>query len=113
MNFTLGGGRGEVQNSFGEPREGQRTRLQKFEKVSSRTVVPTHTENFSILAQLESVYKSGELIRLLVGVLSPPRGSGWPNFKIRKSLIQNGGANPQPKFQHPSSIRKCYKIGGT
>ena len=31
--------------------------------------------------------------------------------KIRKILIQNGGLNPQPKFQHSSWIRKCLKIG--
>ena len=46
------------------PEGGRRTRFQKFEKASYRTVVSTHTENFSILALLESVEKSGELNRL-------------------------------------------------
>ena len=41
------------------------TRFQKFEKASYRTVVLTHTENFNILAQLENVENSRELIRLL------------------------------------------------
>ena len=36
-----------------------------------------------------------------------------PISKNRKSLIQNGGPNTHPKFQHSSSIRKCSKIGGT
>ena len=54
-NFTLG-----VQNSFGGPGGEQGTRLQKLEEASYRTIVPTHTKNFSILAQLESVKKSGE-----------------------------------------------------
>ena len=36
--------------------EGKRgPRYQKFENVLHRTVVPTHTENFSIIAELESV----------------------------------------------------------
>ena len=43
------------------------TRFQKFEKAQYRTVVLSHTENFSILGQLESVQKSVELNRLLGG----------------------------------------------
>ena len=95
----------------GGPEGGQRDPISEIQKAWYRTQ-GLYQAAFSILAQIESVYKSGELIRLLVGVLSPPRGSGWPNFKIRKSLIQNGGANLQPKFQHPSSIRKCLKNSG-
>ena len=34
---------------------GQGARFQKIEKVSYRSVVPSHTKNFSILAQLEKV----------------------------------------------------------
>ena len=49
------------------------TRFQKFEKSSYRTVVSTHTENFSILTLLESVQKTGELNRLLEG-FRPPKG---------------------------------------
>ena len=40
-------------------------RFQKFGKASYRTVAPNQNENFSSLAQLESVKKSGELILLL------------------------------------------------
>ena len=48
-----GGGGGKI---LSESPEGSRgTRLQKFEKSSYRKVVPTHTENFSNPAQLESV----------------------------------------------------------
>ena len=40
-----------------------------------------------------------------------PMGSRVARFKKnRKILIQNGGLNPQPKFQH-SRIRKCLQIG--
>ena len=42
--------------------------------------------------------------------LGVPRGTEWPDLKNRKILIQNGGLNPQPKFQHSSWIRKCLKI---
>ena len=49
----------------GGPEGVRGTRFQKYEKASYRTVVLPHTESFNILAQLESVYKSGELIRLL------------------------------------------------
>ena len=43
-----------------------------------------------------------------------PRGfQGAPISKNQKSLIQNGGPNTHPKFQHSSSIRKCLKMGGT
>ena len=42
-------------------------RFQKFENASYRTVVPPHAENFNIVAQLESVQKSEELIGLLGG----------------------------------------------
>jgi len=46
----------------GYGREGGRLpRFQKFGKASYRTVVPTHTENFITVDQLESVQKSGEL----------------------------------------------------
>ena len=57
-NFTLGGG----QKNFRGPQGGQRPRLKKIErkKTSYRTVVPTFTQSFSIPAQLESVYNSGE-----------------------------------------------------
>ena len=56
--YFLGGG---GQNSFGGPRRGQGTRLQKLEKTSYRTAGSNHTENFNIPAQLESVEKSEEL----------------------------------------------------
>ena len=39
----------------GSPEGGRGTQFQELEKVSYKTVVPTHTENFSILTQLESV----------------------------------------------------------
>ena len=41
-----------------------------------------------------------------------PKGGRVARFqKNLKILIQNGGFNPQPKFQHSSWIRKCLKIG--
>ena len=54
-NFTFGG------SKFfqGGPEGGRGTRFLK--KSSNRTVALTHTENVSILAQLENVQKSGEL----------------------------------------------------
>ena len=60
----------------------------KFEKASYRMVVSAHTENLSIVAQLESVRKSGGLIRLLgmgeEGGLSPLRGSWGTISEIRR-----------------------------
>ena len=38
-------------------------------------------------------------------------GQNGPISENRKILMQNGGLNPQPKFQHSSWIRKCLKIG--
>ena len=38
-------------------------------------------------------------------------GQSGPISKNLKILIQNGGFNSQPKFQHSSWIRKCSKIG--
>ena len=73
-NLTFG-----VQILSGGPEEGRGTRFQKFEKSSYRTVVSSHTENFSILAQLESVEKSGELNRLL-GSFRTLRGGGASDF---------------------------------
>ena len=52
-NFTFGG--------LKPHKWGKGTQFKKIETASYRTVVPTHTKNFSILAQLESVQKSGEL----------------------------------------------------
>ena len=43
-------------------------------------MVSTHSQNFSILAELESAYKSGTF----GGVLSPPIGDGGSNFKNLK-----------------------------
>ena len=47
--FFFGGG-----DSLGGPEDGRGIRLQKIEK-SLIKVVPTHTESFSILAELENV----------------------------------------------------------
>ena len=78
----------------------------RFKKSLHRTVISTHSQKFSILAELESVYKSGTFC----GVLGPPIGDGGSNFKnLKNSLIQNGGPNLQPKFQHPKSIKNCLK----
>ena len=76
---------------------------------------PTQRKNFSILAQLESVQKAGELIRHLEGLIHP-KGAEEPDSKKSKRLIQNGGLklNPhQKKFQRFSSIRKSSQIRGT
>ena len=84
----------------GGGREGGLSRFEKFLKSPYRMVVPLHTESFSTLAQLESVYKSGDLIRHLRGLISSslPRKEGDPISKIRKCLIQNSGPNPHWKF---------------
>ena len=97
----------------GGPRGAEGPDFKKFEKSSYRTVVSTHTENFSILTLSESVRKTGELNRLLEGFRPPKGWAGGSISKIRKSHTHNGGPNPQPKFQHPSSNEKCLKIGGT
>ena len=57
--FTLGGEGG--QKNFRGPQGGQGPRLQKFEKKVIQNGCPNLTQSFSIPAQLESVYKSGEL----------------------------------------------------
>ena len=54
------------------------TRFKKIEKASYRTVVLTHTDNFSIKAQLERVHKSGTF----GGFLGPTREGGDPIIKI-------------------------------
>ena len=51
--FDFGGEGGKIL--WGGPAGGKGTQFKKFEKTSYRTLVPTHTENFSILALLESV----------------------------------------------------------
>ena len=87
-----------------DPQRWQGDLISKNLKASYKTVVQTHTQNFSTLAQLESVKKSGERFDFS-GV------SGAPILKNRKTLLQNGGPNTHPKFQHSSSIGKCSKIG--
>ena len=47
----------------------------------------------------------------LLGGLKPPREGHGTRFK-KKLRNFHGGANPNPKFQYSSSIRKCLKIGG-
>ena len=66
----------------GGPEGGRGTRFQQFEKISYRTVVSTHIENFSIPALLRSVQKSGELNRLL-RVFRPPKG--WAAVRFQNS----------------------------
>ena len=58
-----------------KPADGGRgTQFQKFKKRVLLNGDPSQTENFSILAQLESVLKSVELIRLLGGLRPSERG---------------------------------------
>ena len=45
----------EAQILSGDPEDSRGTRFQKFEKASCISVVQTYTQNFSTLAQLESV----------------------------------------------------------
>ena len=49
--FAFGGGKILSEG----PNGGRVTRFQKTEKSLDRTVVSTHSQNFSILAELESV----------------------------------------------------------
>ena len=50
---------------------------------------------------------------LSVGGLRAPGGFRGPRFqKFKKPRIQNNGPNTHPKFQHSSSIKKCWNIGG-
>jgi len=55
-------------------------RFKKIEKSLYRTAVSTHNQNFRILAELESAYKSGTF----GGVLCPPIEVGGSNFKKLK-----------------------------
>ena len=50
-----------------------------------KNMVPTHTENFSTLAQLESVHKSRELF--LGEELKPPEGGRKTKFNMPQLLI--------------------------
>ena len=59
-NFTLGG-RGAKKFQGGTNQGGRDPDYKNLKKTSYRTVVPTYTLSFSIPAQIESVYKSGEL----------------------------------------------------
>ena len=46
----------------------------------------------------------------------PPHFKNWegnPISKIGKIPMQNGGPISHRKFQHSTSIRKCFKIGET
>ena len=57
--FTLGGGGKTIS---GGPKGGRGPDYKNSRKKTSyRTVIPTYTQSFSIPAQLESSYKSGEL----------------------------------------------------
>ena len=58
LKFHKNGTINEELNFFfwgGGPERGIGTRFPKFDKAMYRTVFPTHTENFSILAQFGSV----------------------------------------------------------
>ena len=72
-NFTFGG----AKFFLGVPRGAE---WPDFKKSLYRTMVSTHSQNFSILAELKSVLKSGTF----GGVLGPPIGDGGSNFKILK-----------------------------
>ena len=65
---------------FGGPTGGRVARFLKIEKSLYRTVISTHDQNLSILAELKSVQKSGTF----GGVLGPRKGSGGSNFKNLK-----------------------------
>ena len=58
------------------PKGGRVARFKNIEKFLYRTAVSTHSQNFSILAELESVLKSG----IFGGVLDPPIRGGGSNF---------------------------------
>ena len=55
-NFTFGG---EGKFFSGGPKAGRAVRFKKNEKSLYRTMISTHSQNFSNLAELESVLKSG------------------------------------------------------
>ena len=61
-------------------------RFQKIEKFLYKTVVSTHSQNFSILAELESVQKSGSF----GGVLGPSRvgASVSPRGRFISSVLK-------------------------
>ena len=58
-------------------------RNQKIEKFLHRTVVSTHSQNFSIVAELEFFFKLGSF----GGVLGPSKVGGRPDFKNLKKTI--------------------------
>ena len=77
-NFTFGGAKFflGVQRGAESP---------DIEKSLHRTVVSTHSQNFSILAELEMFNNRG----LLGGVLDPSRVGGGPDFKnLRKPYTE-------------------------
>ena len=68
----------------------------------------------NVMFQISS--KSGSKWRILLlggqnSFWGSQGGQSGPISKNLKILIQNGGFNPQPNFQHSSWIRKCLKIG--
>ena len=86
-NFTFGVGK----TFSGDPKGGRVARFQEIEKSLHITVAPSHSENFSILAELESVYKSGSFGE----VLGPSRVGGKPAFKIAiyRTVVQTHTEN--------------------
>ena len=63
-------------------------------RASCKTMVSTHTENFSIPAQLERVSKSESF----GGVLGPPRGGGGPYLNFLKKPYTERWIKPTPNI---------------
>ena len=80
----IGGTEPTFGGSFRSSKGGE-VQFHKLKKALYKTVVPTHIENFSILAQLESVRKSGDLKyeeQERKDILNPI----WPFSKCHKNL---------------------------
>ena len=102
-NLTVGGLR--APGGFRGPR------FQKFEKALYRTVVPTHTQNFSILAQLQSVQKSGERFDFW-GCFRAPGGFRGPRFqKIEKASYRTMVQTHTQNFSTSAQLESVQKLG--
>ena len=76
-------------------------------------VVPLHTESFSTLAQLESVYKSGDLIRHLRGLISSslPRKEGDRFQKFENALYKTVVPTHTESFSILAHLESVQKSG--
>ena len=96
----------EGQIHSGDPKGGRGTRFEKkIDKASYTTGVLTHTENFSILGDIESVKKSGKQILLLGSFKALQEGQRVRFRKFEKASYRTVVRTYSQNFS-TSSIRK-------